>query len=369
MHRLAPLRGPRVRSRAFGATGLLGLLLSGAAIPALAQDPTVRLDGVQEEVVVERVVIDAHVIGPDGNPIPGLTPEDFRVKIDGRPVILEDVEWLPGEKPENDASALVGIETEEAERFRQDAPPGRLIVFFFQHDGTEITRLHGLMRMSQQARRFLDTLLETDRIAVVSYDSQLKLRQDFTSDREKILRAITASISTSPAPPPDLTGRPSLGRYLDGAGAKKAGTPDRAIEVLGRALEPLPGGKSIVFFGWGLGSTVGGITGSVASETKDFTDMVYALARARANMFTLDVADADYHSLEGYLKQVSDLTGGKYMKTNNFPALAMDLVRRAISGRYVLVAVKPRGTRGDHTIEVELVGKRGLVYARQYYQD
>ena len=39
----------------------------------------------QEEVVVERVVIDAHVIGPDGNPIPGLTPDDFRVKIDGRP--------------------------------------------------------------------------------------------------------------------------------------------------------------------------------------------------------------------------------------------------------------------------------------------
>ena len=97
--------------------------------------------------------------------------------------------------------------------------------------------------------------------------------------------------------------------------------------------------------------------------------MIYSLARARANIFTLDVADADYHSLEGYLKQVSDLTGGKYMKTNNFPALAMDLVRRAISGRYVLVAVKPRGTRGDHTIEVELVGKKGLVYARQYYQD
>ena len=202
MHRPAPFRGPRVRSRVLGA---LGFLLGGAAIPAFAQDPPVRLDGVQEEVVVERVVIDAHVIGPDGNPIPGLTPDNFRVKIDGRPVILEDVEWLPGDKPENDASALVGIETEEAERFRQDAPPGRLIVFFFQHDGSQTTRLHGLVRMSHQARRFLDTLLETDRIAVVSYDSQLKLRQDFTSDREKILKAITASVGTSPAPPPDLT--------------------------------------------------------------------------------------------------------------------------------------------------------------------
>ncbi len=339
------------------------------AAAAAAQEPTNRQGAVQEEVVVERVVIDAHIIGSDGNPIPGLTRDDLRVKIDGRSVILEDVEWLPGDKPENDASALVGIEGPEAERFREDAPPGRLIVLFFQHDGSQTTRLHGLMRMSQQARKFLDTLLPTDRIAVASFDSQLKLRQDFTSDRQKVLKAITASIGTSPAPEPDLSGRPSLSRYFDAVGAKKAGTPDRAIEVLGRALEPLPGGKSIVFFGWGLGSTQGGISGAVASEQKDFNDMIYALARARANMFTLDVADADYHSLEGYLQQVSDLTGGKYMKTNNFPALAMELVQRAISGRYVLTAVKPRGTRGDHTIEVELVGKKGYIYARQYYQD
>jgi VWFA-related protein len=338
------------------------------AAAAAAQEPE-RQGAVEEEVVVERVVIDAHVIGPDGNPIAGLTPDDFRVKVDGRSVILEDVEWLPGDKPENDASALVGIDTVEAERFRQDAPPGRLIVMFFQHDGSQTSRLHGLMRMAQQARAFLDTLLPTDRIAVASFDSRLKLRQDFTSDRAKIVRAINSSIRTSAPPEPDPESKPSIARYLDQAAAKKAGTPDRAIEVLARALEPLPGGKSLVFFGWGLGSTQGGITGPVASESKDYNDMVYSLARARANVFTLDVADADYHSLEDYLKQVSQLTGGRYEKTHIFPALAMELVRRTISGRYILVIVKPRGTRGDHTIEVELVGKKGYVYARQYYQD
>jgi VWFA-related protein len=346
----------------------LALLLAAAPF-ARGQEPPDRQGAVQEEVVVERVVIDAHVIGPDGNPIPLLTPEDFRVKVDGRPVILEAVEWLPAEKPENDASALVGIESQEAERFRSDAPPGRLIVMFFQHDGSQTTRLHGLMRMAQQARHFLDTLLPTDRIAVASFDSQLKLRQDFTSDREKIVRAINSSIRTSAPPEPDPESRPSIARYFDRAAAKKAGTPDRAIEVLARALEPLPGGKSMVFFGWGLGSTVGGITGAVASENRDYNDMIYALARARINVFTLDVADADYHTLEDYLKQVSQLTGGRYEKTHIFPALAMELVRRTISGRYILVIVKPRGTRGDHTIDVELVGRRGYVYARQYYQD
>jgi len=346
------------------------LVVAGVAGAAAGQEkPADRQGAVQEEVVVERVVIDAHVIGTDGNPIPGLTPQDFRVKIDGRSVILEDVEWLPADKPENDASALVGIETEEAERFRQDTPPGRLIVMFFQHDGSQTTRLHGLLRMAQQAKRFLDTLLPTDRVAVASFDSQLKLRQDFTDDREKIARAIESSIRTSAPPEPDMSGRPSIARYLDRAAAKKAAVPDRAIEVLARSLEPIPGGKSMVFFGWGLGSTVGGVTGPVASESQAYNDMIYALARARINLFTLDVADADYHTLEDALKQVSQLTGGRYEKTNVFPSLAMELVRRTISGRYILVIVKPRGTRGDHTIDIELVGRKGYVYGRQYYQD
>src|SRR5262245_37264009 len=341
---------------------------------ALAQQkppekPADRQGAVQEEGVVERVVNDAQGSGPDGDPIPGLTPQDFRIKVDGRSVILEDVEWLPADKPETDASALVGIETEEAERFRQDTPPGRLIVMFFQHDGTQTTRLHGLLRMAQQAKRFLDTLLPTDRVAVASFDSQLKLRQDFTDDRQRISRAIESSISTSTPPEPDMSGRPSIARYLDRAAAKKAAVPDRAIEVLARSLEPIPGGKSMVFFGWGLGSTVGGVMGPTASETRAYNDMVYALGRARANMFTLDVADADFHSLEEDLKQVSQLTGGRYEKTHIFPSLAMELVRRTISGRYILVIVKPRGTLGDHTIEVELVGHKGYVYARQYYQD
>ena len=339
---------------------VLALAALGRAAAATAQEPADRQGAVQEEVVVERVVIDAHVIGPDGNPIPDLKPEDFRVRIDGRSVILEDVEWLPGDKPENDTSALVGIESAEAERFRQDAPPGRLIVFFFQHDGSQTTRLHGLMRNAQQARRFLDTLLPTDRIAVASHDSQLKLRQDFTSDRAKIETAITSSIRTSMPPEPDPASQPSIGRYLDRAAAKNAGTTDRAIEVLARALEPLPGGKSMVFFGWGLGSTQGGLSGPVASESRDYSEMIYSLGRSRTNLFTLDVADADYHSLEDYLKQVSQVTGGTYQKTHLFPALAMELVRRTISGRYVLVVVKPRGTRGDHQIDVAARRPEGL---------
>jgi hypothetical protein len=48
----------------------------------------------------------------------------------------------------------------------------------------------------------------------------------------------------------------------------------------------------------------------------------------------------------------------------------MDRVGRAISGRYVLVFVKPKLPRGEHSITVALAsGRRGRVFARQYYAD
>ena len=102
----------------------------------------------------------------------------------------------------------------------------------------------------------------------------------------------------------------------------------------------------------------------------DYEPARRALVAARASVFSLDVTDADYHSLEGYLQQISDLTGGKYEKTNLFPSLAMEHVRKAISGRYVITFLKPKNlARGDHDIEVSLVGRRGAVFARQYFQD
>jgi VWFA-related protein len=341
---------------------------SAALAQAPPQEPPDRRGAVREEALVERVVVDAHVLGADGLPILGLTPSDFFVKVDGKPAVIEAVDWIAADMPEADASALAGVSGEEAERFRSDVPPGRLILMFFQTD-YNTDRLHGLLRMSQQARAFLKTLVPTDRIAVASYDSQLKLRQDFTSDRRKIERAIDAAIRMGPAPKPDPDSHPSIARYLDPEKARRAGTPERALALLGQSLIPVPGGKSMIFFGWGLG-TVGGLGGPVAAERYAWSDALHAMGQARMNIFTLDVTDADYHSLEGYLEQISDLTGGKYEKTHLFPSLAMEHVRKAISGRYVLTFIKPKNLlRGDHDIEVSLVGRRGAVFARQYFQD
>ena len=127
----------------------------------------------------------------------------------------------------------------------------------------------------------------------------------------------------------------------------------------------------MLYFGWGLAGTVGGLTGPVAvgKERGVPARDRGALRRSRGNIFTLDVTDADYHTLEYRLEAVSEVTGGTYHKTHLFPSLAMELVRKAISGRYVLWIVNSGNTRGDHTVDVSLVSKKGYVYARQYYQD
>ena len=348
------------------AAAAVGALLASAAA---AQEPEDRRGAVHEEAIVERVIVDAHVVGPDGSPIPSLGPSDFAVTVDGRTVDLESVDWLPAGTPEFDPRALPeGPDAPPAAAAAEDVPPGRVIIFFFETDH-EISRLHGLLRMGIQARRFIRTLDPTDRVAVVSYDSHLKLRQDFTSDRAKLERAVYDAIRKGDAGPPDPDSHPSLARFLDDAEARRCATPERALELVARAAATIPGGKSMLFFGWGLG-TVGGLTGPNASERQAWTDAMHRMAEARINIFTLDVTDADYHSLEGSIQQIADLTGGHYEKTHLFPELVMDRVGRAISGRYVLVFVKPRLPRGDHEIAVTLAsGRKGRVFARQYYSD
>src|SRR5215471_10040154 len=346
---------------------IVGVLAAPGISLSLDQEPAHR-GGYREEALVERVIVDAYVIDSHGNPIPDLAPENFRVRVDGKPVVLESVDWVPADKPE--AVPLEAFDTGEgapADSGAPEIPPGRLLVFFFQTDHTPI-RLVGLLRMRIQARKFLDTLLPTDRVAVLSFDSHLKPRQDFPDDRDKIRSAIDASLRTGPEHDPDPEAHPSLARAFDFHAAKKAVTPEKALAIISHAARPIVGGKSLIFFGWGL-QIIGGAYGANPRDILDYQEALPALAQARINIFTLDVTDADYHSLENVLHNVSDLTGGLYIKTNHFANLAMDRVRRAISGRYVLVFVKPNGSHGAHRIEVGLTGRKGEVNARQYYVD
>ncbi len=366
MNAARPVAGT-VLARPLARIGLTAAFL--AATGALAQQIPERPGGYREEARVERVVVDAYVTGSDGEPIPDLTAADFRLKVDGVRVPIESAEWVPADVPEVPSLPAEALTPEGpiVASESSEAPPGRLLIFFFQTNFVP-SRLTGFVRMALQAHRFVKTLLPTDRVAVLSFDSHLKLRQDFTGDREKIDRAIDQAIRAGPPPPPDPDASPQLARHFDFYGAKKTVTPERSLLLIARAVQSIPGAKSMLYFGWGLG-TIGGLSGPIATEQRDYFAAMRRIAAARINIFTLDVSDADYHSLEGSLRVVADLTGGLYQKTHIFPRLAMERVRRAISGRYVIVFKAPDGPRGFHEISLELVKRKGQVSARTYYED
>lgn len=338
----------------------LALLLA-----AVSSQEAQRAGSVRGAVRVERVLVDAYVTTGSGDPIPGLSAADFRVIVEGRPVELESVEWIPAGQPE--AVPLPpgepGNAPEEPATTR-DWPPGRVIVVFVQEDFSRTpSRQNGLMNMGLHLDRFLTTLLPTDRVAVVSYDSHLKLRRDFTADPGEIRTAFFESFSFGeprPLPPGPF---PSLARHFDYAAAKDAASVDKGMAVVARALSKIPGGKAMLYFGWGFQ------VDHSPAQARDAGEALGALFEARVNVFTLDISMADYHTLEARLMDVAELTGGRYEKTHLFTGGALSRVVKSLGGRYVLVFAKPEGPRGFHPLSVELAGRKGNVAARAYYQD
>jgi VWFA-related protein len=323
---------------------------------AAAQQETPRF---RDRADVESVVVDARVVDGAGRPILGLTPRDFRLKVDGREVPLESVTWVSEDTPPDPAATAAALQS--------GAPPlprGRLIVFFFQKD-LEPSRIAGFLQMLRRAREMLDSLGEHDRVAVVSFDSHLRLWSDFTADRERLRRVLDRSILFEGHPILNVEPPPSLVEHLQPAAGRRAASPETALLLIGEALEKLPGAKSLVLFGWGMGRWSPGFG---VFLDHDYGPARRALTAGRVTVFALDVTNADYHTLEVGLQQVAADTGGFYARTHLFPGQALARLEHALSGHYILTFARPPLPRGEHEIDVRLVGRKGTVLAKRTYE-
>jgi VWFA-related protein len=339
---------------------LFALLL---ALPAAGQNPPEEPPettfGDEITVALESMIV--RVVDNAGRPVLGLKPEDFRVLVGKREVPVAGLDWISYDSavpaPEAPAQRVWTFGEEEAP---PPQPAGRLLVFFVQAD-LNPTRISGQLRLRPYTRELLATLQPGDRAAVVSFDSHLKLWLDFSSDPAAIHAAIDRAMLFGGEPErPDDTGPLSLARSFDFAEALDVASPERALEVTARALEPLPGEKVMIYLGWGIGrfSSFG------VQMTPDYKPAVRALGAARVTVFVLDVTSADYHSLEVGLQAVAEATGGTYAKTHELTGLATRALARTISGHYVLTldadALPARGGK----VRVELRNRQGIVLVR-----
>jgi len=338
-----------VRTSAFALFAVIGLA---------AQQPQ-RV----ERVDVARVIVDVRVIDDTGRPLFGLEAADFDVRIDGQHVRVESAQWVGGEVP---GSGL--IPSTEVAGILEPEVRGQLVVFVVQKS-LERDRLIGLLRILQESERLLAGLTPDDRVAVLSFDSHLKIWLDFTGDLDRV-RTVLAEEVMFRKPVPIAPGRGlSLVSRLSQEVGRATFTIQEALRLLGHALEPLPGSKSVVLIGHGFGQLT--VTLGMIGAMLDGRDaeVFAALHAARAAVFCLDVTDANYHTFEVGLQTLAVETGGFFARTHLFARRGIDRVATLLVGYYVLFVEPPDVEPGTHRIEVDLIREKGTVFARSSYAD
>lgn len=316
-----------------------------------------------ERVDVTRMLVDVRVVDRAGRPVGGLGPSDFVVRIAGVPARVESVEWVghPVGDEEPRAVEPAGHPTSAIPDTAGTpvSDRGRLVVFLFQKS-FERGRITGLMRMLLDVRGFLDTFTEADRIAVLSFDHRLTVWLDFTNDLERVRDVFEHAVLFGRASPVQDLADPSLLERLTPTRARRTYAIEDALRRLGEALEPLPGAKSVVLVGHGFGEL--GLSGVTLPRSYDRARD--ALQAARASVFSLDVTEADYHSLEKGLQTVAEQTGGFFARTHIFPAQAFDRLAGALAGHYVLLVEPPPLDPGTHRVDVRVGGGVSVLTAR-----
>jgi VWFA-related protein len=308
-----------------------------------------------ERVDVHRVLLDVRVTDGLGQPLEGLTAPDFTVRIDGKPAHVESASWVTG--------ALRGegvIATPAGPPAATAAPTieGRLVVVLIQKD-LEPTRILGLMRLLLDARSFFAGFTPRDRVAVLSFDSRLRIWSDFTNDLDRIRAVLQHDILSSEPAALGPSEAPSLVAGIGAREAQDASTMEEALVLVGHALERLPGAKSVIVFGHGFGR----LHLSGVALAPDYDEARRALRAARASVFCLDVTQAEYHSLEAGLQQVAEDTGGFFERTHIFPARALNRLAGVLAGHYVLVVERPPARKGRHKVEVSVPKRDATVLA------
>ena len=354
-----------------------------AGVPAAEPEPE-RAAGAdlsnlrQEEVFVSEVTVAVaplvvRVVTGGGEPLLGLKPEDFAVRAGKREVPVLSVDWtskaemFPEEAaPEGGDGTAADLPapapSKALELLRKAGPPpGKRVLFFVQAD-LHPTRAKGHLALLPRVEKLLGTLEPGDRLALVSFDSHLRLWLDWTGDREDLREALRQSVRAGGESstlagdgPADL----SLARFLGAEAGKEVANPEQALELVADALASYEGEKVVMFVGWGLGRR------GEARYAPKFRRAADKLNEAKASVFVLDVTYDDSHDLAAGLETMALTTGGTYASTYENPDRAIKQVAQAISGYYVLTFDADELPQDGKPLRIELRNKKqGRVLVR-----
>jgi len=243
-----------------------------------------------------------------GEPVRGLTKDDFTLLDSGKP---QSISFFAEETNElmaptgTQSAALVQPAASHtfSNRFEEKTGvPTSVTVILIDYLNTHFT---DMAYARNQIVKFLHQLQPQDRVALYSLSGQLRILHDFTTDADALLRALdrapgseTHQMSGSDFDASD-TGDDQLDAVVDAANARISQffTTDRvtktadAIESIASHLSGLPGRKNLVWVSGSFPNQILGVDGDpvgVQSFNQDIENAARALNNANVAIYPVD---------------------------------------------------------------------------------
>ena len=323
----------------------VGFLILVTTIIAHAQEqeqiPTFRTG-------VSTVLVDTLALDADGNPVSGLTQEDFEIFEDGvaQSITTFDVtDWTSYVAAKTDGRPATGTTS-------VNTYPRRF-VFVFNRQGARFDWLH---RSKRALREFIvESMAEGDEAMVIENGYSFKIVQEFRSTKENTLESVR-SLSQMVVDWPMGADRAAGQLYRD-------------LESLGETLEAIPGRKVLVLLSNEL-ATFTGPGSRRSNEVQNLERAATALNQANTTVYTIDLRGPESNlSIAGGLFPLANGTGGRHFRNS----IALETPLRRVgkeNQRYYLLSYIPSNPELDgkyRRIEVK-VRKPGVeIVARQGY--
>ena len=221
------------------------------------QEPAVFRGG------VTLVQIDAYVTDAQGNPVAGLTADDFEILERGQPRAVSTFAAvnIPIEAV---AVGLPGAGAVEPDVQTNATPQGRTFLIALDEVSPERA-----LRARNLVRRFIADHMGPYDVAAVAFTGRglASSGQDFTSSRSLLLKAVDKFSGGFELSTPNVADTPATGDGAPGPGIDKAFSSDprqlaSSLRRLTEFLATLPGRKTLLYVGEGLGD-VGDGTGAI----------------------------------------------------------------------------------------------------------
>ena len=423
---------------------LLAAVCSSAAVPSTARaqapngdasaarDGSVAQETFFDSLAVHVVNVDVYVTDKKGDPVTGLSRDDFELFEDGRPVELSNFYAVEGDRrrpralPPASAPTSPRADPLAAPLAAEPAPEDQRLYLIVYLDNLFL-KPFSRNKVIREVNRFLHFNLDPDdRVMLVTFNRTLRVAHPFTTDPELVIREMEKVETHSALAQQLATERRLAVERIDRArdilqaqthadSYAKSLHNDvlaslRGLKELVGSLGGLPGRKAVLYVSEGLPMTAGEDLfalidtrfGKVASSQlmanryrvrRDFRELVDKANANRVTFYTLDAAgnqahqslsaeygrsDASYIEVDftddmnrrETLMVMADGTGGRAtLGTNNFTE-GLERMASDFDTYYSLGYVPAHQGEGRyHTIEVK-VKRRGLqVRHRAGYRD